>query len=114
MTMTLMRRSAVLTAVTGVALFVISGSSAALAEKPRSPQSKQMTPMPVPFTWTGCYVGANFVAGGQSIDFRSGAISSSVNNWIGGLGGNVGCDYQFASNIVIGAKFEANWLTGSG
>jgi outer membrane immunogenic protein len=68
--------------------------------------------------WTGCYVGAN-VGGGWSNDEFSLATSGTVHggHTSSGLaaGGQIGCDYQFASSWVVGVKGMWDWsnLKGS-
>jgi outer membrane immunogenic protein len=64
------------------------------------------------YNWTGCYVGAHVGAGWGSTDFSNPGPATPVaplgqsfstnspGNFIGG--GQVGCDYQFASNWVVG------------
>jgi outer membrane immunogenic protein len=61
---------------------------------------------PVPFSWTGCHVGGN-VGGAFSYDkiLSSGDFSSA--GFVGG--GQVGCDYQFASAWVVGVEGRAAW-----
>jgi outer membrane immunogenic protein len=73
-------------------------------------------PMPPPFTWTGCYAGGQ-VGGGwgqKTITDNTGSLvpftgftSAGVN--ISGymVGGQIGCDYQFASNWVVGIEGAA-------
>jgi outer membrane immunogenic protein len=75
------------------------------------------------FSWTGCYLGVHVGAGwsrtnigdptgaaiapaGSSMDVDSGA------SFLGG--GQVGCDYQFANNWVIGAAGDFSWADLSG
>src|SRR6516162_3514504 len=66
-----------------------------------------------PYTWTGCYAGGQ--AGGgfghKDLNDSVGIVSSisgftSANLNISGymLGGQIGCDYQFASNWVAGVE----------
>jgi outer membrane immunogenic protein len=73
-----------------------------------------------PFTWTGCYVGglAGYGFGQKGFadqtfttgDFGLESPSSPSAHINGGLvGGQAGCDYQFASNWVIGAEAMAAW-----
>ncbi len=71
---------------------------------------------PPPFTWTSCYAGLSAGGGfGQSnLTDTAGVLSplsgfTSVNLDTGGymLGGQIGCDYQFASNWVIGIEGAA-------
>lgn len=68
---------------------------------------------PPPFTWTGCYAGAQ-VGGGwgqKDLNDSAGIVSpltgfTSANLNISGfmLGGQIGCDYQFASKWVLGIE----------
>ena len=64
-------------------------------------------PMFAAQTWTGCYIGGNVGAGWSHTDVNdevSGApiASLSATNVVGG--GQIGCDYQFAGNWVIGVQ----------
>ena len=67
---------------------------------------------PVPFTWTGCYIGGH-VGGAISDDRTTGQLGNSVSFSSGGFvgGGQVGCDYQFATNWVIGGEGRAAWTS---
>lgn len=66
--------------------------------------------VPASFTWTGCYAGLQ--AGGgfgqKNLTDTAGIISgfTTANLDIAGymLGGQIGCDYQFASNWVVGIE----------
>jgi outer membrane immunogenic protein len=61
---------------------------------------------PSAFTWTGCFAGIN-AGGAFSFDkIRSSGDFSSA-DFIGG--GQIGCDYQFASAWVLGAEGRAAW-----
>jgi outer membrane immunogenic protein len=75
---------------------------------------------PVPhFSWTGCYVGAHVGGGwGQkdftdeffTTDFFGQVPSSPTANTSGWLaGGQVGCDYQFATTWVVGVEGAGSW-----
>ena len=72
---------------------------------------------PPPFTWTSCYAGGS--AGGgmgqKNLTDTAGVLSpstgfASANLDISGymLGGQIGCDYQFASNWVLGIEGAAS------
>ena len=95
------------------ALFIASQASAAdLAVKARP----MMVPAPV-YSWTGCYVGGHVgwgwghqrhnqaaafsgSSGGTSLANAAGKVDSS-----GGLfGAQVGCNYQFSGNWVVGVQ----------
>jgi outer membrane immunogenic protein len=57
-----------------------------------------------PFSWTGCYVGANAAYGWGVDSLSSGGISEGeprFNGWL--AGGQAGCDSQFSS-LVIGIQ----------
>ena len=63
-----------------------------------------IAPAPV-YTWTGCYIGANAGAARAetSVTF-SGLEDFSRSRNGGAFGGQIGCDYQFASNWVFGVQ----------
>jgi outer membrane immunogenic protein len=72
------------------------------------------------FTWTGCYIGANAGGGWAEKNFTfsdsSGTFDEGRHTADGGaVGGQVGCDYQSASNWVIGIRGMWDWsnLKGS-
>lgn len=74
-------------------------------------------PAPPPFTWTGCYAGghADGGFGQQDLADTAGALApttgfTSANLRTTGymLGGQVGCDYQFGANWVLGIEGAAS------
>ncbi|HEY2528377.1 MAG TPA: outer membrane beta-barrel protein [Xanthobacteraceae bacterium] len=76
-------------------------------------------PAPSVFSWTGCYAGAD-VGGGWVRDRDTETVTGTATvsqfsptttaNSAGVMaGGYVGCDYQFASGIVVGALGDAQW-----
>ncbi len=107
-------RPLLLASVSVAALFFASQASAAdLAVKAPRPM---MVPAPV-YSWTGCYVGAHVGWGwghnrqnqktafsGSSGGTITGGSNSRVDSSGGLFGGQVGCNYQFASNWVVGAQ----------
>ena len=61
-------------------------------------------------TWTGCYIGGNVGWARVWVDVTFNGVdefSRSTNGFA--AGGQIGCDYQFASNWVIGVQFMADW-----
>jgi outer membrane immunogenic protein len=72
--------------------------------------------VPAPFTWTGCYLGANIGgawAHGNVTDTTLGInVSNGTNNgrFIGG--GEGGCNYQMGS-FVIGAEGDFDWAANN-
>jgi outer membrane immunogenic protein len=71
-----------------------------------------MAPAPV-HSWSGCYVGGNL--GGSftsaSVSGTAGTLSSDGSAFAGG--GQIGCDYQFAPNWVVGFRNMFDGATGS-
>jgi outer membrane immunogenic protein len=58
-------------------------------------------PPPPVLTWTGCFIGANLGWARSEARFEGdGSISSDSF----AAGGQIGCDYQFASNWVVGIQ----------
>jgi outer membrane immunogenic protein len=63
------------------------------------------------YNWTGCYIGGN-IGWGQT-DHRYRDVlgrdegSHRSDGFVGG--GQIGCDYQFASNWVVGIQGMADW-----
>ena len=91
-------------AIVGVGLLSIVGfaSAASAADLP----VKAPTAAPVQFSWTGCFAGVH-AGGAFSYDkIRSSGDFSSA-GFIGG--GQIGCDYQFASSWVVGVEGRAAW-----
>jgi outer membrane immunogenic protein len=99
----------------GVAAFALSSAFALAADlEPQMPL--KAPPVIAPFTWTGCYAGGQ-VGGGfgrKELTDNAGIVSgitgfSAASLDIAGymLGGQIGCDYQFASNWVIGVEGAA-------
>lgn len=75
-------------------------------------------PSPV-YSWTGCYLGGNLGGGRAHTQFTFNGFVPSENEGSlnsSGLvgGGQVGCDYQFASNFVIGVQgmFDGTAIKG--
>ena len=97
-----------------VAAVAMTGSAIAADMAPRYTKAPPAPP-PVIYNWSGCYIGGN-VGGGweRTAQTQVGKIdgtaiipnndfgSSTGSNVIGG--GQIGCDYQFASNFVIGIQ----------
>ncbi len=100
---------------TALTASVALASGAALAADMRMPVK---APLAVPFSWTGCYVGLN--AGGISTQLRHSVEIPNIpptpitfesddraTGFIGG--GQIGCNYQFASNWVLGLEGDINY-----
>jgi outer membrane immunogenic protein len=108
-----MKRLAIaLLAVTG--LSVGFGQIASAADLPvKAPVYK--APPPVAYNWTGCYIGANAGYGWANKDWTDSSTPEGSNTSTGGLvGGQIGCDYQFASNWVVGIQGMYDWANLNG
>jgi outer membrane immunogenic protein len=99
--------------VAGAALAV--GSPAIAADLSMPTKAPIMAPAPY-FSWSGCYAGAHIgwgwgkakfadsVASQSSIDFSGFGRTAGVNSSGAIFGGQLGCNYQFSSNWVIGVE----------
>jgi outer membrane immunogenic protein len=102
----------------------LTGAPAFSADLPARMPVKAPVPAPVSyFSWTGCHVGANAGWGWGSKGFSDefftpagiGPATSPVADIQGGLaGGQVGCDYQFAGNWVVGIEGAGDWANIKG
>src|SRR5215469_14670966 len=104
-----------LAGIAGVALVAgPPGHAADLRPTYKAPPPPPVAPVPV-FSWTGCYIGANVGGAWAHKDFRFNFVDegSHTARGIAG-GGQIGCDYQFASNWLIGIQgmFDGADLTG--
>jgi outer membrane immunogenic protein len=98
-----------------LAAVAMTGSAVAADMAPRYTKAPPPAPIAV-YTWTGCYIGGNVGGAWHRVDQNSnrnvagGVIAPPVNfgsadsdgDFIGG--GQIGCDYQFAGNWVIGIQ----------
>src|SRR5437660_6783759 len=102
---------------TGVALIAGSANAADLGTRPtyKAPPPV-VAPVPI-FTWTGCYLGGHVGGGWGHKDVRDptgdvfappgGVVPIDTSGFLGG--GQVGCDWQFASSWVLGIEGMASW-----
>jgi outer membrane immunogenic protein len=93
----------------GAAVFALSATAVSAADlalkaAPAAPAA------PVKFIWTGCYIGGH-IGGVVSDDRTISSVGTTVDFSSAGFvgGGQVGCNYQFASNWVVGAEGKAAW-----
>ncbi|QRG08504.1 porin family protein [Xanthobacter dioxanivorans] len=99
-----------------VALAALSAPAAAADLATKYPV--KAVPVPV-FSWTGFYIGANVGYGGDSfsydvnlagVPFADASITSSGFF----VGGQIGYNYQFANNVVLGLETDLQWSDISG
>lgn len=105
-----MQKMLLLASVSTVALIFAGNANA--ADLPR--KAPPMVALAPAFSWTGCYVGAHVGWGwgrqnvGQTAISSTGASSgvrgASLDSSGGLFGGQVGCNYQFAGNWVVGIQ----------
>jgi outer membrane immunogenic protein len=108
-----------LASVSPVALALMGGANA--ADLPRKAPAIAPAPIAPAFSWTGCYVGAHGGYGwgrnnatrtnSQTFFFSTAAPSTTstsaalgIDTHGGVFGGQVGCNYQFATNWVFGVE----------
>ena len=97
-------KNSIFTVSAAIAVSAILGMGAAsaadLAARPYT-KAPPLAPVAV-YNWTGCYVGGNV-----GVPLVSNFGSSEGTDVIGGA--QIGCDYQFAGNFVIGAQGMFNF-----
>jgi outer membrane immunogenic protein len=93
----------------GAAAFIAFAAPAFAADLPPRPYTKApaYTAPEVVYNWTGFYIGGN--VGGAFAGNNS--LQGSDGRFMGGVQG--GFDYQFASNWVIGAEAQYDWLANN-
>jgi outer membrane immunogenic protein len=85
-------------------------------------KAPMMAAAPVPYSWTGCYIGAQVGYGWGYTDFTDPSGSNFApggqtvrDQTRGGLaGGQIGCNYQFAGNWVVGIEGDYTWANING
>src|SRR4051794_4590164 len=102
------------------ALALIVPAAAFAADLPVKAAARPMVAAPA-FSWTGCYVGAGGGYGMWNQENTAEAITGAVvsrETTTGGRGwfgtAQVGCDYQFAPNWVLGAFGDYNFASLKG
>jgi outer membrane immunogenic protein len=106
--------------ITALAFTALATSTIAMGAIPTSAMAADMpvkarpapTPAPV-YLWTGCYIGGNVGWAQESVHFDDSSGFDDGRRSRSGFagGGQIGCDYQFASNWVFGVQgmIDAVW-----
>jgi outer membrane immunogenic protein len=96
-------------AIIGIGLLSVAGFAGAASAADLPLKAPAANPA-VRFTWTGCYVGGH-VGGVVSQDRTTNVLGNSLDYSSPGFvgGGQIGCDYQFASGWVAGVEGRAAW-----
>ncbi|MFG1464420.1 outer membrane protein [Xanthobacter sp. DSM 24535] len=102
-------------ALAGVSALALLGGAASAADLATKYPVKAVAVIPV-FSWTGFYLGGNVGWGWASNSFNvspfygSPSYSYNVGDANGFMGGGqVGYNYQFANNIVLGVEADVQW-----
>jgi len=89
-------------------------SAADLARRAPPPAPAYVPPAPIPYIWTGCYVGGNIGGAWANIEVNNVSTGGNVSESNSGVagGGQIGCDYQ-AGAWVVGFRnmFDATSLS---
>jgi outer membrane immunogenic protein len=98
------------------AISLLLAGTAAAADLRRPAPLKAPAPAPVvTYSWTGCYVGAG---GGYGMFNQDATVVGELESTFGGRGWfgtvQVGCDYQIAPSIVIGAFADYDFASIKG
>jgi outer membrane immunogenic protein len=100
-----------------LAAVAMTGSAVAADMAPRYTKAPPPAPIVV-YNWTGCYIGGNIGGGWAKQDqfridqFGIGPAPANYGGETGSAfigGGQVGCDYQFAGNWVVGIQVQGDW-----
>lgn len=91
--------------IVGARLLALAGFASAAVAADLPMKAPLNTPI-APVAWTGCYVGVHAGAAISNDKIRTSDDFSST-GFIGG--GQIGCDYQFASAWVVGVEGRAAW-----
>ena len=94
---------------------LLGGAAVVLAINPVFAAPPAPAPAPVSsFSWSGCYVGGHLGGGWGEKDLTDFELLSAgasavadINGWLGG--GQIGCNYQFATNWVAGVEVADSW-----
>ncbi|MGY3449502.1 outer membrane protein [Bradyrhizobium sp. USDA 4353] len=91
------------------AAIILSAAAASAADLPMAVKAPVAA---APFTWTGCYAGGH-LGGAVNDDKSTNNLGNSLDYSAAGfvVGGQIGCDYQFAPNWVLGAEGRAAWTS---
>jgi outer membrane immunogenic protein len=102
-----------------VAIFALGTASAVAADLPARTYTKAPVYAPAPvFNWTGIYVGAHIGAAfggddGFTADAALGPVTSSNRDASFLGGGQIGADYQFAPNWVVGIEGQISGISNN-
>ncbi|MGU3495373.1 outer membrane protein [Xanthobacteraceae bacterium A53D] len=101
------------------AILALAAPAAAADLATRYPVKAVVAPVMPVFSWTGFYVGANAGYGGGSQDYTFANtpldIAAASTNAAGFIaGGQLGYNFQFANNFVLGLETDIQWTNIEG
>lgn len=93
-----------------------AAQAASATDLPTKAPARVVAPLPIAYSWTGCYLGA---AGGGNWgssrqDNSAGPITNTINLGGGILGGTLGCNYQFDPTWLVGIETDLSWTNKKG
>jgi outer membrane immunogenic protein len=92
-----------------VALIALGTASAFAADLPARTYTKAPAYVPTPiYNWTGFYIGGHVGGAFGTSDLGGLSTSGDRSSFLGG--GQIGADYQFAPNWVIGIEGNYSWV----
>jgi outer membrane immunogenic protein len=79
-----------------IAALIATPALAADLGRPLPPAPAYVAPAPIPYTWTGCYIGGNIAGALSHVEVSNVSTGGSVSRENGAVagGGQIGCDYQ--------------------
>lgn len=92
--------------VAAAALLIAAPAFAADMAQPMPTKAPVLVAEPV-FSWTGFYLGANAGYDWGSGQDYAGTLGIDPSGWL--VGGQVGFNYQFENNVVLGAEADIAW-----
>jgi outer membrane immunogenic protein len=92
-----------------VALIALGTASAFAADLPARTYSKAPAYVPAPiYAWTGFYIGGHVGGAFENNSYNGFGVTGNRSSFLGG--GQIGADYQFAPNWVIGIEGTYSWV----
>ncbi len=99
-------------AVAGLLLTAVPAMAADLARTPAYPAKAPLTTSAPVFSWTGFYIGANTGYAWGSGTGAADAYGVNPDGWLGG--GQVGYNFQFQNNVLVGLEADVDAANISG
>ncbi len=102
--------------ITSAIALAIAAPASAADLSARYPVKAAVVPVVPVFSWTGFYIGGNVGFGGDKYEYSFASVPSPGNNGSESVnssgffaGGQVGYNYQFGNNVVLGVETDIQW-----